>query len=173
MSRVEQSIAVHCPLTIGPTHLGNWFRAHALPDGETASIELEVAAPIIGLTKAMSVHRSAIATLRSVPPPTSGEARYRVHWGPKIAGPFPLFTGELVLEAVSTRDSLSLRLHGNYAPPPAFLGHDVIGNRLAVATAHQLLLGIRDFVERDLRVERARDRSKRTTPSYEVSATLE
>jgi hypothetical protein len=53
MSRVEQSIAVRCPLATGHTHLDNWFRAHASPDGERATLALVVTAAIVGLDKPM------------------------------------------------------------------------------------------------------------------------
>jgi hypothetical protein len=175
MSRVEQSIAVRCPLAIGHTHLDNWFRVNATADGETATLALAVTAAIAGLDKPMSLHRHVLATLARPPLTATGDACYRVHWEPQVPGPFPLFTGELFLEAVSARESLSLRLHGVYTPPLAFLGqgHDIVGNRLAVATAYELLLRLREFVERDLKIDQARKKSKRATGNYDVAATLE
>jgi hypothetical protein len=175
MSRVEQSIAVRCPLASGHTHLENWFRVHASPDGEHAKIALVVTAAIAGLDKTMSLHRTAVATLRRPPASAMGDASYRVQWEPETPGPFPSFTGELFIEAVSARESLSLRLHGVYTPPLAFLGkgHDLIGNRLAVATADELLLRLREFVERDLKIEQARKKSKRMSASYDAPATLD
>jgi hypothetical protein len=175
MSRVEQSIAVRCPLATGHIHLDNWFRAHASPDGERATLALIVTAAIVGLDKPMSVHRSVVATLRKPPATASGDASYRVQWEPETPGPFPVFTGELFLEAVSTRESLSLRLHGVYTPPLAFLGkgHDLIGNRLAVATADELLLRMREFIERDFRIEQTRKKGQRAPERYELPATLD
>jgi hypothetical protein len=175
MSRVEQSIAVRCPLAIGHAHLDNWFRAHASPDGERATLALVVTAAIVGLEKPMSLHRSVVATLRKPPASASGDASYRVQWEPETPGPFPLFTGELFVEAVSAREALSLRLHGVYTPPLAFLGkgHDLIGNRLAVATADELLLRMREFIERDYKIELTRRKAKRATESYDLPATLD
>jgi hypothetical protein len=175
MSRVEQSIAVRCPLATGHTHLDTWYRAHASPDGERASLPLVVTTAIVGLDRPMSLHRSVVATLRKPPVSVSSDACYRVQWEPETPGPFPLFTGELFVEAVSARESLSLRLHGVYTPPLAFLGkgHDLIGNRLAVATADELLLRMREFIERDYRIERTRKKAKRATENYDLPATLD
>jgi hypothetical protein len=123
----------------------------------------------------MSFHRRAVATLRRPPASVTGDASYRVQWEPETPGPFPVFTGELFVEPVSARESLSLRLHGVYTPPLAFLGkgHDLIGNRLAVATANELLLGMRNFIERDFKIETARKKSKRAATNYEQPAILE
>ena len=170
MSRVEQSTAVHCPFAEGLTHLGNFFRMYESADGRIAKISLQVTTAIDGLEKPLSMHRRAIATLAPTPATQSNDACYRVHWEPDTPGPYPIFTGELFLEPTSRRDSLSLRLHGVYTPPLAFLGNgrDLIGNSLAIATADQLLLQMRDFMERDVRIDVARKKTARRIPaSYE------
>ncbi len=85
--------------------------------------------------------------------------RYQVQWAPETAGPFPLFSGELVVDSGNDFDTFALRLRGNYTPPLGLVGKgfDVaVGNRVAQATANDLLHRVRDFIEREFRTDEGR-----------------
>ena len=156
MSYLTQRISVACPLAEAPAYLRRYFRVHGDRSGEIARLALRVDVHVPGLPVALSLERSVIATvqehsLRSEPLP-----RFTVQWAPEHPGPFPLFSGELVLEPEGTA-GFALHLSGDYEPPLAFAGKvfdGAIGNRVATETARDLLERIGGFIERAHRGER-------------------
>ncbi len=136
--------------------LHHFFRKHGNPDADTAKLDLGLNVDIPGLPVPIPLQRSVIATIRPHRLPADMTPRYRVQWAPETPGPFPLFAGELVVDAGADFDTFTLHLSGNYTPPLGLLGIGIdvaVGNRVARATANDLLHRIRDFMEQDFRAD--------------------
>ena len=161
MSHVEQSLSVACPLAQANVRLGHYFRSVGNRDGDTLKFTLIVGIDIPGFAKSVNLSRSVIATVQRKQLPGDMAPRYRVQWAAEVPGPFPLFSGELLVEGEEDYDSFSLRLTGGYTPPLGMLGGGfdaVLGKRLAAATAEDLLRRIREVIEHDFRADEARKR---------------
>jgi hypothetical protein len=138
--------------------LANFLRASGSEDGETAALSLHIDLGLPGRALPIEMQRSVIATVRLHHEPGDMEPRYRVSWAPEVAGPFPSFSGELVVEGADDYDSFDLRLSGDYTPPLGLLGQGfdaILGKHIATATAENLLHSIRDAIERDFQTDEA------------------
>ncbi len=136
--------------------LNRFFREHGNPEGDTAKLELRIEANLPRTPASLTLQREVIATIQAHHLPADMEPRYRVQWAPEVPGPFPLFSGELVVEGLEDYDSFRLRLRGDYTPPLGLLGQGfdtVIGNHIAQATASDLLQRVREIIERDFRAD--------------------
>ncbi len=161
MSHIDRRLSVACPLGQARKRLEAFFRTSGNREGDTLKLSLHVEIPIAGFAKAIDLSRSVIATIRAHARPEDMEARYRVQWAAQKPGPFPLFSGEMLVEGAADYDSFVLHLTGNYTPPFGALGGAfdlLVGRRLAAATASNLLHQIRDVVERDFQADEERKR---------------
>jgi hypothetical protein len=159
MSHLEERTSVACPLPQAAMRIRHFFSQHGNADGDTAKLMLRLDVPVPGLKTGMTLQRAVVATIQSHHLPADMVPRYRVQWTPQIRGPFPLFAGELLVEGQSDYDSFSLFLSGDYTPPLGIVGKrfDVaVGNRVAQATALNLLHQMRDFIEGDFRADEGR-----------------
>jgi hypothetical protein len=155
---LEQQVTVTCPLAQAATRLRNFFSANGNPDGDTAKLTLRIEVGIPGLPTQLTLQRAVLATLQPHHLPADMEPRYSVQWAPEVPGPFPLFSGELVVESTDDYDSFGLRLSGNYTPPLGLVGQGfdmAMGNRVAQAAASDLLHRIKDLIERDFQADEA------------------
>jgi hypothetical protein len=155
---LEQQVAVTCPLAQAAMRLRNFFRAHGNPDGDTAKLELRIEVGIPGIPTQLSLQRAVIATIQPHHLAADMEPRYSVQWTPEVSGPFPLFSGELVVESRDDYDSFGLRLSGRYTPPLGLVGQGfdiAMGNRVAQGTASDLLHRIKDAIEQDYQADEA------------------
>jgi hypothetical protein len=159
MSHLEQRRSVTCPLAQAGMRLKGFFREHGNAEGDTAKLSLGIDLDVPGLPAPLALQRSVIVTIRPHHLPADMEPRYAVQWAPEIPGPFPLFAGELVVEAGDDYNSFTLFMSGNYTPPLGLVGKGfdaVLGNRVAQSTAEGLLLRIRDAIERGFAADEAR-----------------
>ncbi len=161
MSHIDRRLSVACPLGQARKRLEAFFRSAGNREGDTLKLSLHVEIPVPGLARAIDLSRSVIATIRPHPRPADMEARYSVQWAAQKPGPFPLFSGEMLVEGGADYDSFVLHLVGTYEPPLGALGgafDALVGRRLAAATANNLLHQIRDVVERDFEADEERKR---------------
>ncbi|MBD5654948.1 MAG: hypothetical protein IAI50_07170 [Candidatus Eremiobacteraeota bacterium] len=160
MSHLEERTTVACALPQAALRIRHFFVEHGGADGDAAKLMLRLDVPVPGLKVGMTLQRAVVARIESHHLPADMGARYRVQWAPQIPGPFPLFSGELLVEGGSDYGSFSLVLSGDYTPPLGIVGKRfdlAVGNRVARATAHKLLLQMRDFIERDFDADEARE----------------
>jgi hypothetical protein len=138
--------------------LAQFFRANGNESGDTAKFVLGIDLDIPGRAQPIALQRSVVATLQSHHQAGDMEPRYRLQWAPEVAGPFPLFSGELTVGGTEDYDSFVLHLKGDYAPPLGLLGQGfdaVLGKHIAAATADNFLHVIRNAIERDYREDEA------------------
>lgn len=84
--------------------------------------------------------------------PLRFDERLHVHWMSKDGGPFPEFSGEIVLRAEPNVDGAILELSGDYVPPfgRAGLAFDLfLGTKIAAATAKSVLRKMADAIEQE------------------------
>lgn len=158
MSQLEQQVTVACPLAQAASRLKHFFREHGNPDGDTAKLELRIEVNIPGMASPLRFGRAVIATIQPHHLPADMEPRYAVQWAPEVPGPFPLFSGELLVESMDDYDSFRLRLSGSYTPPLGLVGQGfdhAVGNHVAQTTAANLLDRIKDVIERDFAADEA------------------
>ena len=158
MSHLEQQVTVTCPLAQAAMRLRHFFREQGNRDGDTARLGLRIELGIPGIPTQLSLERAVIATIRPQRLALDMEPRYSVQWTPEEPGPFPLFSGELVVESTDDYDSFGLRLSGRYTPPLGLVGQGfdiAMGNHVAQAAASDLLHRIKDAIERDFQADEA------------------
>jgi hypothetical protein len=159
MSHLEERVSVACPSAQAGLRIRNFFANHADAGAEAATLTLRLDINLPPLMTPFTLQRSVLATI--APNHLTGDMtpRYRVQWAPEVPGPFPLFSGELLVGGESDYDTFSLRLSGDYTPPLGFFGKAfdlALGNRVAQATASDLLCQVRDLIERDYQEDEAR-----------------
>jgi hypothetical protein len=170
MSTLSERTLVHCSVNQAARHLARYFKARGNSDGEVARLSLRAEVPVPGSKGTMRLERTAIATLVPRHRPGDMLPHYAVTWAPETPGPYPTFTGELAIESGDDYNSFYLELSGAYEPPLGALGaafDAVVGHRIAVTTARNLLAMIADSIEADfVAVERTKAdaRSKAETP---------
>jgi hypothetical protein len=151
VSHLDQDISIRCPLAQARKRLTDFFHEFGNREGDTLKLALHIDLAVPGFEAPLTVGRSVIATIQPHHLAGDMEPRYRVQWAPQTPGPFPLFSGELLVEGASDYNSFRLRLSGDYSPPLGLVGKSfdlLLGKRIAEATTSNLLHRIRDSVER-------------------------
>lgn len=121
------------------------------------NLGIEINVP--GSDTEVAVRRAVIATIQPAHLSADMTPRYNVQWAPEVAGPLPLFAGELLVCAGNDFDTFSLKLSGNYTPPGGHFGEGfdmVFGHRIASATADDLLQQMKREIEHAYRADEAR-----------------
>ncbi len=158
MSHIDEHLEVQCPLAQAALRLRHFFQSHGNAAGDVARLALGVDLPLPG-TAPLALARSVIITMQPHVLKSDMTPRYRVQWAPEEPGPFPLFAGEIVVEASEDYNDFVLRLWGDYTPPLGALGKGfdrALGNRLASATARHLLGQIQQHIEQAFEADEAR-----------------
>lgn len=140
MTRVEERRLVHAPLASAARFLKAFVAANAAPGGEGARVVLHVG----------GFSEPAIVTLRPVHRDGDMEPRFGVHWEAEGGGAFPVFYGELIVEADEDYNAFVLAVDGTYEPPGGLAGKvfdAIVGERLAAETTRNLLETIQTYVE--------------------------
>ncbi len=161
MSELEERIDVACPLPQAAARLKHFFHAHGNAEDDTLKLDLRLDVNVPGLPTPLTLERSVIATIQMNHLPADMTPRYTVHWAPEKPGPFPFFTGELLVEAREDYDSFTLRLCGTYTPPLGVVGKGfdaMLGNRIAQATANDLLHRLKNMIEQQFETDEGRKR---------------
>lgn len=151
MSHLQRRVTIACPLAQAAMRLRHFFAACGSPDGEFAKLRLQIDVRVPGMSQPLTLQRAVVATVHAHHLPADMTPRFRVEWAPETPGPFPLFGGELFVEG-DDYEAFDLTLAGDYTPPLGLIGKgfDVaVGNRIAEATASDLLERIKAFVERE------------------------
>lgn len=152
MSAIHERVYVNCPFNKAPSFLNYYLEELARTTDPAGSIlRLQVPLATLGIPTNLNIHRDVVA--RFAPPDNAyGKQRTAVTWTPEGGGPFPTFTGFISVEQDERYGSSSLLLEGTYEPPLGTIGtafDAVVGNRIAVATAHELLNALRRRIEDD------------------------
>jgi hypothetical protein len=142
VTHISGSVVVDCTSGEAALHLGDFFDAHADPDGADGA-RLTLCAPVGDAT----LSRDVVAELtRSHAYP--GHRSMHVSWRPKGGGPYPHFAGTLSLgdEPAGTR----ITIDGAYEPPGGVAGAAfdvVLGRRMASASLDALLATLKAAIE--------------------------
>jgi hypothetical protein len=158
MSHIAERIAVACPPAQAASRIRRFFRENGPPSGDTTQLDLRVEIALPGIGTLLELQRSVVVTLQEHHVPGDETPRYRIQWAARVPGPFPLFAGELRVDEWTDYDSFSLRLEGDYAPPLGMAGEAfdfALGNRIARATAGDLLARIKNAIDRDFERDEA------------------
>lgn len=149
MSHLQKRISVACPLAQAGVRLGDFFREHGNANGDTAKLSLHVDVKLPGLPMRVTLQRAVIVTLQPHRLPGDMTPRFNVQWAPEHPGPFPLFSGELLVESGDDYNTFTICLRGDYTPPLGIAGAGfdfLLGNYVAGVTASNLLHVIRDSI---------------------------
>jgi hypothetical protein len=158
-SKIAQRTLVQCPSAQAARRLGDFFRAHGNPDGDTARLPLWTEVAVPGLPTPLHLERNVVATLQAQHRPGDMTPRYHVQWAPAEPGPFPLFAGELHVENDEDYDAFWLALKGTYEPPMGLVGaafDAIVGSRIAAVCARNLLARIAEAIETEYGADEAR-----------------
>lgn len=140
MSRVAEKALVRAPLASAGRFVAAFVAANTAPEGNGARVVLHVG----------SFSEPAIVSLIPTHQLGDMEPRFSVQWQAESAGTFPVFSGELNVEADEDYDAFVLALNGSYEPPGGIAGKvfdAIVGERLAAETTINLLGAVRDYVE--------------------------
>jgi hypothetical protein len=158
-SKIAQRTLVQCPSAQAAARLGDFFRAHGNPDGDTAQLPLSIEVAVPGLPTPLHLERNVVVTLQAQRRPGDMTPCYHVQWASAQPGPFPLFAGELHVENDEGYDAFWLLIKGSYEPPLGLAGaaFDVIvGSRIAAVCARNLLTRIAESIETEFSAQEAR-----------------
>lgn len=149
MARLAESAFVNCPYRRAREYLAAGVGERI---GSNAPMTLRVPLPGVELKK------DVIVTFTPGIDPMHMDQPWRVHWTPEGGGPYPDFDGELTVRADEDYTTSILELSGEYVPPGGAFGQAfdaVVGSRIAMLTAHELLKRLADdFESRYAREER-------------------
>jgi hypothetical protein len=140
MSTIVEKALVHAPLAAADSLLQAFFATHRAPDGVSAQIILH----------AGDVAHAAVVRLEAAHRPEDMTPRYRVYWETAEPGPYPVYTGELLIGADNDYDTFWLKLDGTYTPPGGIAGQvfdAIAGHRIAIAVARNFLTEMRVAIE--------------------------
>ncbi|MBV8364611.1 MAG: hypothetical protein JO193_08620 [Candidatus Eremiobacteraeota bacterium] len=148
MTHLYQRLIVSVPYHLARKYLHDALARRAeLHEPTTLSLSLPVGRSALGA----EVKREVVATYSAGRDPMHMDEPWKVHWTPKGGGPYPDFDGELTVRADEDYDSCALELRGDYKPPGGVAGmafDAMVGNRIASATARELLNVLGRDVER-------------------------
>jgi hypothetical protein len=163
MRTLREEIYVNCPPAQAHRHLDAFFREHAEAHDprDTGGIHLTLRIPLQmpGLKTELTLQRGARATVTRVRAASDSSDTLAVTWEALGGGPFPHFEGTITVKGDDDYASFRLVLAGTYAPPLGVAGEAfdaVIGRWLALATARDLLLRLRDSIETSYRALEAK-----------------
>jgi hypothetical protein len=161
MSQVHERELVHAALPYADHLLAAFVAANPAPSGNGARV----------LLHAGNIDEAAIVTLVRKHHPGDMTPRYDVHWKAETGSAFPVFSGELVVEADEDYNSFWLTIDGSYEPPGGLAGKmfdAVVGHRLALDTTHNLLLAMRDTAEAEYTRDEQSKPHVATTPDSDA-----
>jgi hypothetical protein len=154
VAHIKESVAVQWPSSRVPSYLEWYLDQLSGSDTNKATLELKVPGDVLGVPGGVTIGRDVTATFAPIGDELNRqEQRMSIRWSPKGGGPFPTFAGVLGLSAQSGGICL-LMLEGDYEPPlgPAGEMFDAaLGQRIARATAHELLRRIKTVMEASAR----------------------
>lgn len=153
MTRLAERGLVRAPLASAARFLTAFVAANAAPGGKGARVVLHVG----------GFSEPAIVTLTPTHQPGDMTPRFGIHWEAEGGGTFPVFYGELIVQADDDYNAFWIAIDGTYEPPAGIVGKvfDVIvGERLAAETTKNLIAMIRDYVERLFQSEEQHKRQK-------------
>jgi hypothetical protein len=159
MSNIEQRRSVACPLAQAGMRLKQFFSLHGNREGDIAKLTIGIDLEVPGLAVPLALTRAVVVTIQPHHLPADMEPRYRVQWAPERPGPFPLFSGELIVESADDYNSFILCIAGNYTPPLGVVGQGfdaVVGNRVAQSTVEGLLQRIGGSIELEFAADEAK-----------------
>jgi hypothetical protein len=147
MGNLIERIYAECSLNLAPDYVERFFSAHSAGKGrvvlplhaplELAGFKTELEKPVEFILEEIRTGSDMIPTIR-------------LRWEPEGGGPFPTFTGTLTIEAGEDYSTSAIVLRGSYEPPFGAAGKTfdaAMGQKIARATARELLERIRDFIE--------------------------
>jgi hypothetical protein len=150
MSHIAEHVLIDAPPAQAASRIRHFLRERGNSDGDTAKLHLHLRLNDASSAVPMSLERTIIATFQPLRRAGDMSPRYGVQWAPEVAGPFPLFSGELFVQGTDDYASFSLCLDGAYAPPLGIVGgafDQVVGKRIARATLRDLLEQMRESIE--------------------------
>ena len=155
MSAIRERVIVGCPYGQAQGYLDYYLRTLGKElRAKAASLRLDVLLSDLGLPGNLVVSRRAVATFAPIIDTNHREHRIAVHWAPEGGGPFPRFSGFIVMEAHESYRTSLLTLEGDYHPPFGVAGKvfdAALGKKIASATARQLLATLQNVLEQKQR----------------------
>jgi hypothetical protein len=140
MTQLSERTLVHAPLASAKDLVNGVFRAQTPTGAKHAHFVLHAGdAKQAAMVDASLVHRAGDMT-----------PRYAIRWSAENDGPFPIFDGQLIVQADEVYEMFWLALDGSYAPPGGAAGllfDAVAGRHIAAATARAFLEHLRNHIE--------------------------
>ncbi len=163
MGDLHTAVRVACPLASAEIHVRAYLVKHATERGaesESAQFNLRLGAEtLLGLGLAAE-DRGVHVVLRLIRDRDTTLPHYKVRWTPERKGTHTLFFGELALEdGAHAGTEFGMRIDGRYeatAIKGAHANDPAYAERLATATASELLAQIETFVLIEVEAERTR-----------------
>jgi hypothetical protein len=140
MTKIANRTLVHAPLASAKSLIEAVFSAHTPAGADDARFILRA-----GENKHPAVVQ--VANARQVGDMTP---RYAIHWSAESGGPYPVFEGQLIVEADEVYECFWLAMAGGYVPPGGAVGalFDIVaGRRIADSTAQAFLEELRRQIE--------------------------
>ena len=141
VKRVRESIAVRCPIDAAQSRLEAYFAQRRDSDGKTR-LPLRVTLDGRGLLHGLALEHDVNVTAYTDRDDQNLNDLIRISWAPDGGGPFPTFTGTLVVWAEHDPRRSFIELDGTYSPPGGTGGEafdDAVGHAIARRTARELL----------------------------------
>jgi hypothetical protein len=136
---VEKQL-VRAPLASAHHFIDAFLHEHPAPNGFGSLIDL----------RAGNAERAAIVRIHPVHRPGDMTPRFAVRWEAVGGGPYPVFEGELNVQADEDYNTFYLTLEGGYEAPGGMAGavfDAAVGQHVAIAAARGLLQQIGAEIE--------------------------
>jgi hypothetical protein len=151
LSNIRQRVYVECPPDRAKQQLAEYFAGSRSRSAERWTLHAPYMPPA---GEMLWAHADVNALVDDLPGANGSPQALRVRWTP-VSGPFPRFEGTLTTEGDDRYPACVLVLEGSYRPPFGVVGaafDALLGRRIAIASARELLHEIAARLEADYKV---------------------
>lgn len=146
MTELRETIAVPAPASATQENILRYFESRRTVDG-SATIPLHVSLRDFGLPDALALERDVAVTVSKLRDAETFNEDIFIKWTPVDAGPYPTFTGRLLIWSEDDPQESFIQLDGMYQPPLGAFGQvfdAAIGYLIAQFTARAFLRDLKD-----------------------------
>lgn len=146
MTRVRDAIAVSLPAAATQAQILRYFETRRRAGGGI-QIPMRVALRDFGLPDQLAVEREVNFQIEKRRDAENINEEIGIAWAPAGGGPYPSFSGRLIVWSEDDPKQSFIELDGTYEPPLGVAGEafdETVGHLIAQRTAHEFLLSLRD-----------------------------
>ncbi len=147
---LRDSVSVNCSCVQAEQALPRVFASHRAADG-SIRLPLRVSLRHFGLPDELAVERDVTVHVRKQRDEANLNDIFKIDWSPANDGPYPSFSGSLIVWGEDDPRHSFIEVMGSYEPPFGTMGElfdAAMGYRIAKHTAHEFLIALASQIER-------------------------